>query len=135
MNVFTFYGHAGDGAIIRDLPNGNQVMEVRVANNQGYGEKQKTNWIRVSLYGSRGLKLSEYIRKGSLLFVSGELTISEYFANDGTKKYQMNVNADHLELLGKNTNGQNHSPDDTQPSNSPTALKDHSEFELDELPF
>jgi single-strand DNA-binding protein len=134
MNVFTFYGHAGDGAIVRDLPNGSSVMEVRVANNQGYGEKQKTNWIRVSLYGPRGVKLSEYIRKGSPLFVSGELTISEYLSNtDGAKKFQMNVNADVLELLGKNSDGQK--SNDSQPSNSPTSLKDSTEFNPDELPF
>jgi single-strand DNA-binding protein len=134
MNVFTFYGHAGDGAIIKDLPNGNSVMEVRVANNQGYGEKQKTNWIRVSLYGPRGLKLSEYIRKGSLLFVSGELTISEYFSNDGSKKFQMNVNADHLELLGKNSDPQKSDNVQPQPSLQPS-LQHNLEIDLEELPF
>ena len=133
MNVFTFYGHAGDGAIVKDLPNGNSVMEVRVANNQGYGDKQKTNWIRVSLYGTRGIKLSEYIKKGSPLFVSGELVISEYFANDGSKKFQMNVTADTLELLGKNSDG--HKSNDDQPSNSTTSLKDTTEFNPEELPF
>jgi single-strand DNA-binding protein len=137
MNIFTFYGHAGDSAIVRELDNGSAVLEVSVANNQGFGEKQKTNWVRVTLFGARVIKLGEYIRKGSLLFVSGELSISEYHSKaDGTKKFQMNVKADHLELLGKNPNGSNNTSNYHQPSISPATMNHNAEFDLEDImPF
>lgn len=35
------------------------------------------------------------------MFVSGELTVNEYTKNDGTKGFQLEVNANILDLVGK----------------------------------
>jgi single-strand DNA-binding protein len=101
-NVFSCTGTIGKDAEVRRLPSGQAVLSVNVANKIGFGDKQKTIWLRVSLWGKRAEgELKNYLRKGQQVFVSGELTMSEYTANDGTKKAQIELNASILDLVGK----------------------------------
>lgn len=101
-NVFSFTGTVGRDAEVRYTPSGLAVLSVTVANNIGFGEKQQTLWIRVALFGKRaegGLK--DYLKKGQQVFVSGELTQSEYKANDGSMKTSLELNANIIDLVGK----------------------------------
>ncbi len=92
-NVFSFTGTIGKDAEVRYLPSGQAMLSVNVANHIGFGDKQKTIWLRVSLFGKRAEgELKNYLRKGQQVFVSGELTMSEYTANDGTRKTQLELN-------------------------------------------
>lgn len=101
-NVLSFTGTIGKDAEVRHLPSGQAVLSVNVANNIGFGDKQKTIWLRVSLWGKRAEgELKNYLRKGQQVFVSGELTMSEYTANDGTNRSQLELNATILDLVGK----------------------------------
>jgi single-strand DNA-binding protein len=101
-NVLSFTGTVGKDAEVRHLPSGQAVLTVNVANNIGFGDKQKTIWVRVSLWGKRAEgELKNYLRKGQQVFVSGELTMSEYNANDGSKRSQLELNATILDLVGK----------------------------------
>lgn len=65
-----------------------------IASDQGWGEKKSTNWIRVTVWGKRGEKLSLMLNKGSRVGVRGELTTREY---EG--KTQLELRADEVELL------------------------------------
>lgn len=100
-NVFSCTGTVGRDAELKNTPSGQQVLTVAVANNVGFGEKQKTVWLRVTLWGSRGEKLLQYLKKGQQVFVSGEITLNEYTANDGTLKTTVELNATVIDLLGK----------------------------------
>ena len=101
-NVFSFTGTVGRDAEVRYLPSGQAVLNVNVANNIGFGDKQQTLWIRVTLFGKRAEgQLQNYLKKGQQVFVSGELTQSEYKANDGTTKTSLELNANIIDLIGK----------------------------------
>jgi single-strand DNA-binding protein len=100
-NVFSFTGTVGSDAEVRYAPSGVAVLNVTVANNVGFGDKQKTNWVRVVLFGKRAeSNLKDYLKKGQPVFVSGELTQSEYKANDGTTKFSLELNANIIDLVG-----------------------------------
>lgn len=101
-NVFSFTGTVGRDAEVRYAPSGLAVLNVTVANNIGFGDKQQTLWIRVALFGKRAEgQLQNYLKKGQQVFVSGELTQSEYRANDGTTKTSLELNANIIDLIGK----------------------------------
>ena len=101
-NVFSFTGACGADAEVRYIPSGQAVLTVNVANNVGFGDKQKTMWIRVTLWGKRAeSNLKDYLKKGQQVFVSGELTTNEYTANDGTKRTSLELNANIIDLVGK----------------------------------
>jgi single-strand DNA-binding protein len=100
-NVFSFTGTVGRDAAVTYAPSGLAVLNVTVANNIGFGDKQQTLWIRVVLFGKRAEgKLVEHLKKGQQVFVSGELTQSEYQAKDGTTKTSLELNANIIDLVG-----------------------------------
>ena len=92
------------------LVNGNIVrdMEVKdtgkclvgtftIANNVGYGEEQKTNFVNRVLFGDRVESLVEYLVKGCKVLVEGELAIEQYEVND-EKRYATKVYVKSLEI-------------------------------------
>lgn len=107
-NTLSFVGTVTRDAEVTYLPSGGAVLNVSVANNQGFGEKQKTLFIRVALFGKRAEgQLKEYLVKGQQVFVSGELSQSEYTAQDGSTRTNLELNANVLDLVGKRAeNGQ-----------------------------
>lgn len=101
-NVFSFTGTVGRDAEVRYLPSGQAVLNVTVANNIGFGEKQQTLWIRCAVWGKRAEgQLQNYLKKGQQVFVSGELSQSEYRAQDGSTKTSLELNANIIDLVGK----------------------------------
>ena len=92
------------------LVNGNVVrdMEVKdtgkclvgtftIANNVGYGEEQKTNFVNCVLFGDRVESLIQYLVKGCKVLVEGELAIEQYEVND-EKRYTTKVYVKSLEI-------------------------------------
>ena len=112
-NVFSFTGSIGRDGEVRYMPNGNAVLNVAVANNIGFGDKQQTMWIQVAIFGKKAEStLVDYLKKGQQVFVSGQLSQEEYTANDGTQKTSLRLNCNVIDLVGsKNQQGQNNSPD------------------------
>lgn len=101
-NVFSFVGACGNDAEVRYLPSGLAVLNVNVANNVGYGDKRQTLWVRIALFGKPAEgSLKDYLKKGQQVFVSGELRLNEYRANDGTMKTSLEMTANAIELVGK----------------------------------
>lgn len=103
-NVFSFTGTIGRDAEVKHTASGLTILNITVANNIGFGDKQQTLWIRVALFGKRAEgSLKDYLKKGQQVFVSGELSQNEYRANDGTTKTSLELNANIIDLVGKRT--------------------------------
>ncbi|MCF7970739.1 MAG: single-stranded DNA-binding protein [Methylococcaceae bacterium] len=106
-NVFSFTGTIGRDAEVRSTPNGQAVLSFTVANNIGFGDRQKTLWVRVTVWGKRAEgSLQNYLKKGQQVFVSGELSQNEYQAQDGTTKSSLELNANIVDLVGGGRNDQ-----------------------------
>jgi len=136
-NVFSFTGTVGRDAEVRVTPSGQSVLNVTVANNIGFGDRQQTLWVRVALWGKRAEgSLQNYLKKGQQVFVSGELSQREYQANDGTTRTSLELNANIIDLVGKRNDQGQQQPQQqdyqqtSQPSNSPSSLDD-----FDDVPF
>jgi single-strand DNA-binding protein len=100
-NTFSFVGTVGRDAEVRYTASNQAVLNVTVACNVGYGDKQQTLWVRVAVWGKKAEgQLQNYLKKGQSIFVSGELTQREYQANDGTTKTSLELNANILDLVG-----------------------------------
>lgn len=101
-NVFSFTGTVGRDAEVKSMPSGQTVLNVTVANNIGFGERQQTLWVRVALWGKRAEgQLAQYLKKGQQVFVSGELSMREYQGTDGSMKSSLELNANIIDLVGK----------------------------------
>ena len=128
----------GRDAEVRVTPSGMSVLNVTVANNIGFGDKQKAIWVRVALWGKRAEgSLQDYLKKGQQIFVSGELSQSEYQANDGTTKTSLELNANVIDLVGKR-NEQAPQSTNQQASTAqqqPAATTHNTLDDFDEAPF
>jgi single-strand DNA-binding protein len=145
-NVFSFIGTVGKDAEVRYLPSGQAVLNVTIANNVGFGDKQQTLWVRVALWGKRAEgNLKDYLKKGQQVFISGELTQREYQANDGSTKASLELNASILDLVGvkheegKNVQNKAETPErqQSQPARrqpAPAAIDNFDDFDQ-EIPF
>lgn len=109
-NVFSFTGAFGKDGELKYLPSGQAVLNVNVANSIGFGDKQQTLWVRVAFFGKRAEGVAHYVKKGGQVFVSGELTVREYQANDGAMKYSLELTANVFDLVGKKGDNANNAP-------------------------
>lgn len=109
MNVFTFSGNLGGDAEVKYLPSGDAVANFSVAVKSGYGEKEKTNWVRCALFGKRAEGgLIQYLKKGQMVMVSGEFSLDEWEGSDG-KKSTPSVRVNEVTLAGSSQQPQQQS--------------------------
>ena len=142
-NVFSFHGTIGRDAEVRYAPSGMAILNVTVANNIGFGDKQQTLWIRVALFGKRAEgSLKDYLKKGQQVFVSGELSQNEYRANDGTTKTSLELNANIIDLVGRRNEGgapqqsyQDNTMREPEPARAATSHDNFDEPYDDDIPF
>ena len=71
-------------------------------------------------------KLIDFLKKGQQVFVSGELTVNEYQAKDGTTKSNLELNASIIDLIGSKKEGGQQAP---QPRQAPANDLPYDDFD------
>lgn len=99
MNVWTFTGRLGADAELRTTQSGEKVLGFRVANDVGFGDRKTTQWVECSLWGRRGEAISQYMTKGKMVCVSGELTMREFEKRDGTRGAGLSVRVNEVDFM------------------------------------
>lgn len=135
-NILAFAGNLGGDAEVRYTPNGSAVLQFSVAMSSGYGDKKKTDWVRVSMWGKVAeSSLKDFLKKGTAVFVSGECSINVYQGNDGLMKASLNMNAHAVDLVGKKQ--ESSAPQTAQQATAPPAQQgDNSAPPYDDdIPF
>ncbi|MBT5362619.1 MAG: single-stranded DNA-binding protein [Candidatus Marinimicrobia bacterium] len=124
MNKLIISGRLTRDAEARFIPSGTAVMSFTVANNTGFGEKQKTHFFDCSIFGKRAEgKLKDYMLKGQQVVVEGEISLNQYQKKDGTGGASLNVFVNNVELMGSSQPKGNETQKATDPA------------EGDDLPF
>jgi len=88
MQSLTITGYLSRDAETATTQGGDSVTRWNVPVKQGWGEREKTNWFRVSIWGKRA-EFAAKARKGEFVTVTGELTIGEY---EGKPQYEIRAN-------------------------------------------
>jgi len=120
MNSFTGIGRIGKDAAVRYTSSGAAVTGWSVAIDTGFGDKKTTTWLDCSAWGERFTKVSEYIRKGDRIGVTGEIGTREH---DG--KTYVTLNVRDVTLLGEKREAAPKAGKSAPPSDDPE----------DEIPF
>lgn len=101
----TLVGRLGGDPELRSTRSGKTVLGFSVATDHGWGDNKQTLWVRVSVWGKRGETLSNHLKKGSSVLVSGQLTTSEFDRRDGGKGFSLELSADQVEFVGSRDSG------------------------------
>ena len=100
MNNWNFTGNLGNDAEQRFTANSESIVNFSVAVKSGYGENASTTWAKCSMWGKRGEAVAQYLTKGQLVGVSGEVTLRPWKDKEGVEKFSLEVRVNDLTLLG-----------------------------------
>ena len=105
MNKHLIAGNVGNDPEIKRLESGMTIAKMSIAVNEyrknketGEGEKA-TAWFSVVAFGKLAELCEAYVKKGKKILVIGKVSIREYFAEDGSKRYFTETIADEIEFL------------------------------------
>jgi single-strand DNA-binding protein len=106
VNKVILVGNLGADPEVRYLPSGDAVANIRLATTDRYKDKQSgefkemTEWHRISFFGRLAEIVSEYLKKGSSVYIEGRIRTRKYQAQDGTDRYSTEIVADQMQMLG-----------------------------------
>jgi single-strand DNA-binding protein len=126
MQNITISGNVGKDAELRDTRD-SKVLSFNVGVKNGFGKDAGSVWYRCSLWGKAAEVFAGSLKKGTKVFVSGELTHDEY---EG--KPQFNVRVGSIDTAPRSEAGGSTAQSDTSSQNQHTTFDDDLE---DSVPF
>ncbi len=137
LNSVQIIGHLGRDPEVRYLPDNTAVANISVATSEEWkdkatGEKKSaTEWHRVGFFGRLAEIAGEYLKKGSQVYVEGQLKTRKWTDKDGIEKYTTEIRASRMLMLG-GTPGGNRDDHEGPPTTGPSKS---SPRDIDDIPF
>ncbi len=139
----TIVGNVGRDAELKYTPQGIAVLKFSVAVNKtikvGNEKRQTTTWFNVTLWRDRAETLSEYIKSGMQVLVTGEVGISPYIDKAGKPAASLELTANDVKLLTSKgeMDRRNDEGDTDEPVrvNGKASVKHAAVAEEDDIPF
>ena len=98
VNKVILVGNLGKDPETRRMASGEPVVNLRIATSETWRDKQsgerreKTEWHSVVIFNENIAKIAEqYLRKGSKVYVEGQLQTREWTDKDNQKRYSTEV--------------------------------------------
>ena len=98
LNNWSITGRLTADAEYKTLASGKNLLVMNVAVNTGFGEYAKTTFVKVQQWGDRGGKIVDYLRKGTLIACSGELSTNEWSTREGEKRVDLQLTTNSLQF-------------------------------------
>lgn len=146
VNKVILVGNLGADPEVRYMPNGGAVANITLATSETWRDKttgemkEQTEWHRVVLFGKLAEVAGEYLRKGSQVYIEGQLRTRKWTDQAGIEKYTteivVNVGGTMQMLGGRSStsgNGQQSAPQ--QPSQTPPPSNEPPMDIDDGIPF
>lgn len=106
VNKVILIGNLGADPETRAMPSGATVANLRIATTENWkdrtsGENQeRTEWHRVALFGKLAEIASEYLRKGSQVYIEGSLRTRKWTDKQGNERYSTEIVGNEMQMLG-----------------------------------
>lgn len=133
MNNFTGIGRIVNNLELRSTNNGNSVCQFTIAINEGYGDKERTDFIDCVAWNKRAESICKYCDKGVKVAIEGKLQTDTY-EKDGKKIKTTKVLVNEIQFIEKLKNANNDSKEEAKDEIDPFA-EFSKETENFELPF
>jgi len=107
VNRVILIGHLGADPESRAMPDGSAVCNFRMATSERWKDKatgesrELTEWHRVVLYRRLAEIATQYLQKGSQVYVEGKLRNRKWTDSQGAERYTTEIEATGLQMLGK----------------------------------
>lgn len=144
VNKVILIGNLGKDPEVRALPSGSNVANVTLATSESYKDKEgnkveHTTWHSLVFFNKLADIVGEYLKKGSKVYVEGQLRTREY-EKDGVKKYITEIVVRDMTMLGDKAPAESTGKPAAKPaakqSRKPVpATTADDDFEDDDIPF
>ena len=120
VNSVTLVGRAGRDPEVRYFESGSMVANLTIAVNRR-SRDDEPDWFNLEIWGKQAQIAADYVRKGSLIGITGSLKIDSWKdKNTGEDRYKPVIRVDRLNLLGSkkdNETNNNYSNSDNNNAN------------------
>ncbi|WJZ69969.1 single-stranded DNA-binding protein [Vibrio phage PVP-XSN] len=117
INKVILVGNLGQDPDVRYMPNGSAVANITIATSDSWRDKatgeqrEKTEWHRVVLFGKLAEVAGQYLKKGSQVYIEGQLQTRKWQDQSGQDRYSTEVVVQGfngvMQMLGGRPQGQN----------------------------
>ena len=126
MNSANLVGRLCNDVDLRYTPSEMAVAKFNIAVDDGYGEKKKTYFIPITVFGKQAENCEKFVSKGNRIGVTGKIVTGSY-EKDGRKVYTTDVVADRVEFLER---AEKSEAREAEPVPQGFAAVDESEFDV-----
>jgi len=131
VNKVIIVGNLGQEPEARFTPSGTAVTNLSVATNESWKNQNgefvdKTEWHRVVMYGKMAETASEFMHKGTMVYVEGRLQTREWEDQNQNKRKTTEIICDNFTMLGKRSES---------PAKPKTSDSEKEQEQDDDLPF
>jgi single-strand DNA-binding protein len=98
VNKVILVGNLGNDPEVRNLPSGGKVVNLSVATSERWKDRntgeqrEKTEWHRVVIFSEGLARVAEqYLRKGSKVYIEGQLQTRKWQDQSGQDKYSTEI--------------------------------------------
>ena len=119
VNKVILIGNLGQDPEVRYLPQGGAVTNITLATSESWRDKQsgemkeKTEWHRVVVFGKLAEIAGEYLKKGSQVYIEGQLQTRKWQDQQGQERYSTEVVVNiggSMQMLSGRSPGNDNSP-------------------------
>ena len=105
INKVILVGNLGNDPETRYTQGGMAITRISLATtsvrkDKDGNQQERTEWHRVVFFGKLGEIAGEYLRKGSQVYVEGEIRYDKFTGQDGVEKYTTDIVANEMQMLG-----------------------------------
>lgn len=97
VNRVAILGNLGNDPEVKYTASGSAIANLTVATSESWNDKatgekkENTEWHRVVLFGKLAEVAGEYLRKGSQVYIEGQLRTRKWTDNAGVEKYTTEI--------------------------------------------
>lgn len=116
VNKTILLGNLGKDPELKFLPNGDAVCNFSIATTDSWKNKdgtkqEKTEWHNIVLYRKLAEIASEYLRKGSSVYIEGSLQTRKWTNKEGQERYTTEIIGNSMQMLGSKSSQSTNVPD------------------------
>jgi single-strand DNA-binding protein len=124
---------------MKNLPSGKNLCQISIATDRFYtdkdgNKKQETEFHNVILFGRLAEIASQYLKKGSLVFIEGRLRTRNWEDESGNKKSRTEIIAERMQLGPKAAPKEELPPIEEEKEEIPI-VEEEEEINIEDIPF
>ena len=106
VNKWIGIGNLGRDPESRYTASGEAICNFSIACTETWKDKQTgerkemTEWVRISAFGKLAEICSQYLKKGSQVYVEGSLRTRKWTDKEGQERYTTEIRCDDMKMLG-----------------------------------